>query len=64
MVICPKKERNLKAGDPLGWGERWGIVIQDRKSRFVVAHASGRRNEALVSEAIRERPMPVRGGNL
>jgi len=29
-------------------------VIQDRQSRFVVAHASGRRNEALVSEAIRK----------
>jgi IS1 family transposase len=27
-------------------------VIQDRQSRFVVAHASGRRDEALVTEAI------------
>ena len=27
-------------------------MIQDRESRFVVAHASGRRDEALVAEAI------------
>jgi IS1 family transposase len=39
-------------------------VIQDRESRFVVAHASGRRDEALVAEAItkahaRSRGQPV-----
>jgi IS1 family transposase len=39
-------------------------VIQDRQSRFVVAHASGRRDEALVAEAItkahaRSRGQPV-----
>ena len=27
-------------------------MIVDRQSRFIVAHASGRREEALVSEAI------------
>jgi hypothetical protein len=54
LVVCKKKERNLKAGDPPGWGERWGLVIQDRRSRFVVAHASGRREEALAAEAIQK----------
>jgi IS1 family transposase len=39
-------------------------VIQDRQSRFIVAHASGRRDEALVAEAItkahaRSRGQPV-----
>jgi IS1 family transposase len=29
-------------------------VIEDRQSRFVVAHASGRRTEALAAEAIRK----------
>jgi len=30
------------------------LVIQDRQSRFVVAHASGRREETLATEAIRK----------
>jgi hypothetical protein len=30
------------------------LVIQDRQSRFVVAHASGRRTEALAPEAIQK----------
>ena len=29
-------------------------MIHDRESRFVVAHASGRRQEALLTEAIRK----------
>jgi hypothetical protein len=27
-------------------------VIQDRESRFIVAHASGRRDQKLVDEAV------------
>jgi IS1 family transposase len=33
-------------------GDRWGCLIQDRASRFVVAHASGRRAETLAEAAI------------
>ncbi len=29
-------------------------MIQERESRFIVAHASGRREEDLVTEAIRK----------
>jgi IS1 family transposase len=36
-------------------------VIQDRQSRFVVAHASGRRQESLASEAIRKAHARSRG---
>jgi hypothetical protein len=36
-------------------------VIQDRDSRFVVSHASGRREEALVAEAIRKAHVRSRG---
>jgi hypothetical protein len=36
-------------------------VIQDRKSRFIVAHASGRRDEALATEAIRKAHARSRG---
>jgi hypothetical protein len=36
-------------------------VIQDRQSRFVVAHASGRRTEALAAEAIRKAHARSRG---
>jgi hypothetical protein len=37
------------------------LVIQDRQSRFVVAHASGRRTEALAAEAIRKAHARSRG---
>lgn len=36
-------------------------MIQDRDSRFVVSHASGRREEALVAEAIRKAHARSRG---
>ncbi len=36
-------------------------MIQDRESRFVVAHASGRREEALAAEAIRKAHARSRG---
>ena len=36
-------------------------MIQDRESRFVVAHASGRRTEALAAEAIRKAHARSRG---
>ena len=36
-------------------------MIQDRKSRFVVAHASGRREETLAIEAVREAHARSRG---
>jgi IS1 family transposase len=36
-------------------------VIQDRESRFVAAHASGRRKEALLTEAIRKSHARSRG---
>jgi len=36
-------------------------VIQDRQSRFVVAHASGRREETLAIEAVREAHARSRG---
>ncbi len=36
-------------------------MIQDRESRFVVAHASGRREEALATEAIRKAHARSRG---
>ncbi len=42
-------------------GERWGCVIQDRQSRFVVAHASGRHEEALAAEAISKTHARSRG---
>ena len=36
-------------------------MIEDRKSRFIVAHASGRRDEALATEAIRKAHARSRG---
>jgi IS1 family transposase len=36
-------------------------VIQDRQSRFIVAHASGRRTEALAAEAIQKAHARSRG---
>lgn len=36
-------------------------MIQDRESRFVVSHASGRREEALVAEAVRKAHARSRG---
>lgn len=36
-------------------------MIEDRQSRFVVAHASGRRTEALAAEAIRKAHARSRG---
>ena len=36
-------------------------MIQDRQSRFVVAHASGRRTEALAAQAIRKAHARSRG---
>ena len=35
-------------------GERWGCLVIDRASRFVVAHASGPRDEALAERAVRQ----------
>ncbi len=35
-------------------GERWGCLVIDRASRFVVAHASGPRDEALAETAVRQ----------
>jgi len=34
-------------------GERWGCLIVDRASRFIVAHATGRIGEELVAAAVR-----------
>lgn len=46
LLVREKKERHLKPEDPPEWGERsWAGDPQDRESRFVVAHASGRRRE-------------------
>lgn len=33
-------------------GERWGCLIQDRASRFVIAHASGPVGEELITETV------------
>jgi len=33
-------------------GERWGCLVQDRDSRFVVACATGALSEALIEQAV------------
>lgn len=35
-----------------GGGQRWGCLVIDRASRFVVAHASGPREETLAAQVI------------
>jgi IS1 family transposase len=35
-------------------GDRWGCLVIDRASRFVVAHASGPRDETLATRAIQQ----------
>lgn len=37
-----------------GSGERWGCLVLDRASRFIVAHATGRIGEELVATAVRQ----------
>jgi len=38
--------------DPRAGGERWGCLVLDRASRFVVAYATGRIGEDLVAQAV------------
>ena len=33
-------------------GERWGCLVQDRASRFVVASATGPLSEELIEQAV------------
>jgi hypothetical protein len=46
--------RAQKNGQPdeADTGERWGCLIQDRPSRFIVAAAAGRIGEPLITEAV------------
>ena len=39
-------------------GERWGCLVQDRASRFVVASATGSLSEDLIEQAV---TMTVKG---
>jgi IS1 family transposase len=46
---APNEGRRSSDG---GQGERWGCLVIDRASRFVVAHAIGPRDEALAERAV------------
>ena len=46
--LCRKKGRSLRAER----GERWGCLVQDRQSRFVVACATGPLSEDLIEQAV------------
>lgn len=46
--LCKKKDRDGQPDE----GERWGCLIQDRESRFVIAHASGPVGEELIAETV------------
>lgn len=35
-------------------GERWGCLVQDRESRFIVSCATGSLNEDLIAQAVNE----------
>ena len=45
------ESQNDAAGQP-DEGERWGCLVQDRDSRFVVACATGPLNEDLIEQAV------------
>jgi len=49
----PKKAQPVVPGASPEAGDRYGCLIQDHASRFIVAHASGRRDEVLAEAAIR-----------
>jgi IS1 family transposase len=49
LVVCA--EKNGAASQP-DEGERWGCLVQDRDSRFVVAWATGALSEALIEQAV------------
>ena len=49
MVVCA--EKNAVASQP-DEGERWGCLVQDRQSRFVVACATGALSEELIEQAV------------
>ncbi len=51
MVVRAQKNATLDEPDA---GERWGGLVQDRDSRFIVAAATGRIGETLVAEAVAE----------
>jgi hypothetical protein len=42
-------------------GRRWGCLVIDRASRFVVAHASGPREEALAARVFAQTKRRSRG---
>ena len=52
--------RHVTPADPPPVGDRWACLIQDRASRFVVAHTRGRRDEDLAERS----PLRVRGARL
>ena len=49
MVV--RAEKNGVASQP-DEGERWGCLVQDRQSRFVVACATGALSEELIEQAV------------
>jgi hypothetical protein len=46
--LCEKKDREEGADE----GERWGCLVQDRESRFVIANASGPVGEELIARTV------------
>jgi hypothetical protein len=49
--LVVRAEKNGTASQP-DEGERWGCLVQDRASRFVVAWATGALSEALIEQAV------------
>lgn len=49
MVVCAEKKGVVSQPDE---GERWGCLVQDRASRFVVACATGPLSEELIEHAV------------
>src|SRR6266852_7826593 len=49
MVVCAEKNGTACQPDE---GERWGCLVQDRESRFVVACATGPLSENLIEQAV------------
>ena len=49
MVVRPEKNGVTSQPDEV---ERWGCLVQDRDSRFVVAWATGALSEALIEQAV------------
>lgn len=55
LVRCAQQGEHLRASDdPATVGARWGCLVIDRASRFVVAAASGPEEAGLVVRAVRQ----------